>query len=125
LAKLGPLGAKTAVCKSFEEMKSQHGYSRAEFIAALSALEEVPDVEFYLNIWLEYVHCCSLVSRRLTMPERQQFASVSGRARCSCFFLFPQQTILMQPRHNRTLLSVPGIPSAKGNALELSWSDGS
>ena len=53
LVKLGPLGAKTAACKNFDEMRSQHGYGRAEFVAALASLEEVLDLEFYLNLWLE------------------------------------------------------------------------
>jgi hypothetical protein len=56
LAKLGPLGAKTAVCKNFEEMKSQHGYTRSDFVAALASLEQVLDVVFYLNMWLEQLH---------------------------------------------------------------------
>jgi hypothetical protein len=53
LAKVGPLGAKTDTCNTFEEIRSQHGYSRSEFIAALADLQEVPDVLQYLNIWLE------------------------------------------------------------------------
>lgn len=56
LARLGPLGAKTAVCKTFDEMKSQHGYTRAEFVAALGELEQLPDVNFYLDMWLEQLH---------------------------------------------------------------------
>ncbi|KQP58987.1 dsDNA nuclease domain-containing protein [Methylobacterium sp. Leaf112] len=52
LAKIGPLGAKTATCSTFEGMKSQHGYSRDDFIAALGTLEEVVDVDFFLNAWL-------------------------------------------------------------------------
>lgn len=56
LAKLAPLGAKTAACKNFDEMKSQHGYSRADFVAALADLEEIPDLNFYLNMWLDELH---------------------------------------------------------------------
>lgn len=52
LAKLGPLGAKTAVCKTFDQMKAQHGYSRNEFVAALGELQQVPDMEAYLDKWL-------------------------------------------------------------------------
>jgi hypothetical protein len=52
LAKLGPLGAKTATCKTFDEMKSRHGYSRADFVEALGMLEQLPDVDFYLDMWL-------------------------------------------------------------------------
>ena len=53
LAKLGPLGAKTATCKNFEEMKAQHGFARTEFLEALASLEEVLDVDFYLERLLE------------------------------------------------------------------------
>ncbi|WP_426315681.1 dsDNA nuclease domain-containing protein [Methylobacterium fujisawaense] len=52
LAKIAPLGAKTSTCSTFEEMKSQHGYSRSDFIAALASLETVVDVDYILNIWL-------------------------------------------------------------------------
>jgi len=52
LAKLGPLGANTAICKTFEETKSRHGYSRKEFIDALGALQQVPNMEAHLDAWL-------------------------------------------------------------------------
>ncbi|CAO4150728.1 CD-NTase associated protein 4-like DNA endonuclease domain-containing protein [Methylorubrum thiocyanatum] len=52
LAKIGPLGTKTAKCSTFEEMKSQHGYTRDDFIGALGALEGVIDIDYYLNAWL-------------------------------------------------------------------------
>lgn len=53
LAKLGPLGAKTMTCKSFDEMKAQHGYDRSQFLQALANLETLPDKDFYLNMLLE------------------------------------------------------------------------
>ncbi|EHP87722.1 dsDNA nuclease domain-containing protein [Methylorubrum extorquens] len=52
LAKIGPLGTRTAKCSTFEEMKSQHGYTRDEFVEALGALEGVIDIDYYLNAWL-------------------------------------------------------------------------
>jgi hypothetical protein len=52
LAKIGPLGAKTANCKSFEDMRAQRGYSRSEFTEALGQLESVPDVCEHLDTLL-------------------------------------------------------------------------
>ncbi len=53
LAKVGPLGAKTDSCPSFEELKKERGYTRAEFSAALSNLEELPDLMTLLEDWLD------------------------------------------------------------------------
>lgn len=52
LAKVGPLGAKTDSCPSFEELKKERGYTKAEFSAALSNLEELPDLMALLENWL-------------------------------------------------------------------------
>lgn len=52
LAKIGPLGAKTDSCVSFEELRQQRGYSRSEFTTALGALETVPDMQALLEAWL-------------------------------------------------------------------------
>jgi Cap4 dsDNA endonuclease len=52
LAKVGPLGAKTAFCATFEEIRAQRGYSRSDFVKALGNLQSVPDVMEYLDIWL-------------------------------------------------------------------------
>ncbi|WP_249693014.1 dsDNA nuclease domain-containing protein [Stappia sp. WLB 29] len=53
LAKLAPLGAKTAKTTTIEEIKSRHGYSLEHLNAALSDLHKTPDIEFYLNSWLD------------------------------------------------------------------------
>lgn len=53
LAKVGPLGAKTDSCANFEELKKERGYSRAEFSAALSNLEDVPDLLALMEDWLD------------------------------------------------------------------------
>ena len=52
LVKVAPLGAKTDSCSSFEELKIRHGFSAHDFGAALSSLEEVPDLLQHLNSWL-------------------------------------------------------------------------
>lgn len=53
LAKLGPLGVKTAKATTIEEMRSRHGYSLEELSAALADLQQTPDVDFHLKQWLE------------------------------------------------------------------------
>ncbi len=52
LAKIGPLGAKTAICKTFDDLQNQRGYSRSEFTAALGMLENMPDLSEHLETWL-------------------------------------------------------------------------
>lgn len=52
LAKVGPLGAKTNSCASFDELKKERGYTKAEFSAALSNLEDLPDWLALLEDWL-------------------------------------------------------------------------
>lgn len=52
LAKVGPLGAKTDNWSTFEELRKERGYSRAEFTSALSDLESVPDLLELLEDWL-------------------------------------------------------------------------
>lgn len=52
LAKLGPLGAKTAKATTIEEMKSRHGFSFQDLNQALGDLQQTPDIEFHLNEWL-------------------------------------------------------------------------
>lgn len=52
LVKIGPLGGKTDTCKTFDEIRAQHGYSKQEFLNALGNLESVPDTISILEIWL-------------------------------------------------------------------------
>lgn len=52
IAKVSPLGGKTDTCKTFDEIRRQHGYTKQEFIEALATLEEVPDVISELATWL-------------------------------------------------------------------------
>ncbi len=47
------MGAKTDTCANFEELKKERGYSKAEFSAALSNLEDVPDLLALLEDWLD------------------------------------------------------------------------
>ena len=52
LAKIGPLGAKTSTCKTFDDVRNQRGYSRSQFIDALGMLESIPDLSEHLETWL-------------------------------------------------------------------------
>ncbi|MFH0783304.1 MAG: dsDNA nuclease domain-containing protein [Pseudomonadota bacterium] len=52
LAKIGPLGSKTATCKTFDDLRAQRGYSRSDFTNALGMLESTPDLSNHLETWL-------------------------------------------------------------------------
>ena len=52
MAIIGPLGAKTDTCHDFEQLCELHGFSREQFLKALSDLEEVPDLLTYIDDWL-------------------------------------------------------------------------
>ncbi|MCD1125204.1 DUF4297 domain-containing protein [Jinshanibacter sp. LJY008] len=52
IMKISPLGRHTDTCASFEELVEQRGFSRQEFVSALSTLETIPDYSSYLEIWL-------------------------------------------------------------------------
>ncbi len=52
LAKIGPLGAKTDTCSTFDELRKERGYSRKEFVSALGLLEQIPDQEAIVDLWL-------------------------------------------------------------------------
>jgi hypothetical protein len=53
LAKIGPLGAKTDTCHTFEDMRRERGYAKADLVSALAVLEEVPDLLAQLDTWLD------------------------------------------------------------------------
>ena len=52
LAEVGPLGARTDRCSTFEELRRQRGYSRAQFASALGSLEAMPDLVALADRWL-------------------------------------------------------------------------
>ncbi len=53
MAEVGPLGAKTDSCSSFDELRRQKGYSRSEFRDALGKLESLPDFKSIAERWLD------------------------------------------------------------------------
>lgn len=53
VTQVSPLGRHTDVCASFEELVKERGFTRRDFVAALSALEATPDYLAYLEDWLK------------------------------------------------------------------------
>jgi hypothetical protein len=52
MAIISPLGSKTDTCSTFDELCDLHGFTRKQFVNALSDLEVVPDLLAYLETWL-------------------------------------------------------------------------
>lgn len=52
MAVISPLGSKTDKCHTFEQLCQRHGYSKKQFIAALSDLQATPDILDILEQWL-------------------------------------------------------------------------
>lgn len=52
LMKILPLTRRTDACLSFDELVKERGFSRGSFIAALAALETVPDRNALFNDWM-------------------------------------------------------------------------
>jgi len=98
LAKLGPLGAKTAKATSIEDMKARHGYSSEDFNSALGDLEQTLDMAFFIDNWLN----------QLTL-EGLDFVSVS-RIRMATSGIY---------RRMVTSTSLPGEPEI--NAACAEW----
>lgn len=49
---VGRLGARTDHCKTFNELRTERGYSRGDFTNALGKLATVPDLLDHLETWL-------------------------------------------------------------------------
>lgn len=52
MAIIGPLGARTDACNTFDELCRLHGFTRSKFTSALGDLEKVPDISSHLDSWL-------------------------------------------------------------------------
>lgn len=52
LMKISPLTRRTDTCLSFDQLVKERGFSRGSFIAALAALETVPDRHALFNDWI-------------------------------------------------------------------------
>lgn len=71
VTKISPLGRHTDTCSSFEDLVKQRGFSRHEFMFALSALETVPDYSAYLNDWLTQLQNEGMDFMRVTAIRAQ------------------------------------------------------
>lgn len=52
MAIIGPLGARTDSCRTFDDLCCLHGFTRSQFVSALGDLEKVPDIFAHLESWL-------------------------------------------------------------------------
>lgn len=49
---LSALGRKTDLCPTYEILLAERGFTKAQFLAAISKLEQVPDIPTVLNCWI-------------------------------------------------------------------------
>lgn len=81
--KISPLTRQTDTCQSFDELIKERGFSRGSFIAALTALETVPDRLALLNDWLaqlqaEGLDFMTISSVRIAATRAQQDRLTGG-----------------------------------------------
>ncbi|MBY0446823.1 MAG: DUF4297 domain-containing protein [Burkholderiales bacterium] len=81
--KISPLTRRTDTCLSFAELVKERGFSRSSFIAALAALEAVPDRNALFNDWMnqlqtEGVDFMTISSVRVAATRAQQDRLIGG-----------------------------------------------
>ncbi|MGP2832039.1 dsDNA nuclease domain-containing protein [Serratia nevei] len=80
---LSPLTRRTDTCLSFEELVNERGFSRKAFLAALAALETVPDRLALLDVWLKQLQTegldfMTITSVRIAAARAQQDRLIGG-----------------------------------------------
>ena len=80
---LSPLTRRTDACLSFEALVTERGFSRGSFLAALAALETVPDRLALLDLWLKQLQAegmdiITITSVRVAAARAQQDRLVGG-----------------------------------------------
>lgn len=80
---LSPLTRCTDTCLSFEELVKERGFSRSAFLAALAALETVPDRLVLLDVWLKQLQTegldfMTITSVRMAAARAQQDRLIGG-----------------------------------------------
>ncbi len=80
---LSTLSRRTDTCLSFEELVAERGFSRDAFLAALAALETVPDRLALLDYWLSQLQAegldfMTVTSVRMAAARAQQDRLVGG-----------------------------------------------
>lgn len=83
LMKISPLSRRTDTCLSFDELVKERGFSRGSFIAALAALETVPDRNALFNDWMnqlqsEGLDFMTISSVRVAATRAQRDRLVGG-----------------------------------------------
>ncbi|GAB3043704.1 dsDNA nuclease domain-containing protein [Stenotrophomonas tumulicola] len=86
LTKIAPLGTRTEPCVDFDEVKARHGYSLAEFSAALGELEKIPDVIELLTVWvaklasegMDFLELTRMQVAAASIYQRQVMGTVSA-----------------------------------------------
>lgn len=83
LMKISPLTRRTDTCLSFDELVKERGFSRGSFIAALAALETVPDRNALFNDWMNQLQAegldfLTISSVRVAATRAQQERLVGG-----------------------------------------------
>lgn len=81
--KISPLTRGTDVCRSFEELVKERGFSRSAFVGALAALETVPDRSALFNDFLgqlqaEGLDFMTISSIRVAATRAQQDRLIGG-----------------------------------------------
>lgn len=82
---LSPLTRRTDTCLSYEELVKERGFSRSAFLAALAALETVPDRLALLDVWLKQLQTegldfMTITSVRLAAARAQQDRLIGGNS---------------------------------------------
>lgn len=81
--KISPLTRRTNTCLSFAALVKERGFSRSSFVAALAALETVPDRNALFNDWMnqlqnEGVDFMTISSVRISATRAQQDRLIGG-----------------------------------------------
>ncbi len=78
LVKLGPLGTNTSKYSTVDELIQKQVFGRAQFRSALADLAQTPDLQVYLNDWLEDARNTGLPLMEMTRI-RSAFAGIYRR----------------------------------------------
>jgi len=81
ISKIIPLGRTTSICSSFDELREQKGYSRSDFLKAISSINKIPDYDMLVKDILECLR-----------SEGMSFIDVSN-LRCSITNIYHNQLI--------------------------------
>ncbi|RYE41701.1 MAG: DUF4297 domain-containing protein [Hyphomicrobiales bacterium] len=83
LMKISPLTRRTDTCLSFDQLIKERGFSKSSFIAALAALETVPDRNALFNDWMNQLQAegmdfMTISAMRVAATRVQQDRLIGG-----------------------------------------------